>query len=60
MEEPGYLGAQSTFLAAGAVLKPLHVNESGWQLDDLPSKPMRAIYLTPSCHFPLGVTMRME
>ena len=60
MEEPGYLGAQSTFLAAGAVLKPLHVNENGWQLDDLPSKPMRAIYLTPSCHFPLGVTMRME
>jgi DNA-binding transcriptional MocR family regulator len=29
MEEPGYLGVQSAFLAAGARLHPLHVGASG-------------------------------
>lgn len=60
MEEPGYLGAQSAFLAAGARLHPLRVDEGGWQLDERPGAPARLIYLTPSCQFPLGVTMRME
>ena len=59
MEEPGYLGAQSAFLAAGARLCPLRVDATGWQIgSDAPK--VRLIYLTPSCQFPLGVTMRME
>ena len=60
MEEPGYLGAQSAFLAAGARLHPLRVDETGWHVDARGVPPMRLIYLTPSCQFPLGVTMRME
>ena len=59
MEEPGYLGAQSAFLAAGARLHPLHVGNDGWRLDDaIPAA--RLVYLTPSCQCPLGLTMRVE
>lgn len=60
MEEPGYLGAQSAFLAAGAELLPLRVSEDGWQFERGPETPPRLIYLTPSCQFPLGTVMRME
>jgi GntR family transcriptional regulator / MocR family aminotransferase len=60
MEEPGYLGAQSAFLAAGANLSPLHVNGDGWDIARLPERRPKVIYLTPSCQSPLGVTMRME
>ncbi len=32
MEEPGYLGAKSAFLASGAKLAPLKVDRRGWNL----------------------------
>jgi GntR family transcriptional regulator/MocR family aminotransferase len=60
MEEPGYFGAQSAFLAAGARLEPLRVDAGGWQLGDVPDPPPKVIYVTPSCQFPLGPTMRMD
>lgn len=60
MEEPGYYGAHGAFLAAGARLAPLPVTEDGWSLDAMPDRPVKAIYVTPSCHHPLGATMRME
>jgi GntR family transcriptional regulator/MocR family aminotransferase len=58
MEEPGYYGAASAFVAAGARLAPLYVDDSGWRLDP-PPEPPRAIFVTPSCHHPLGLTMSM-
>ena len=60
MEEPGYYGAQSAFVAAGARLLPLHVDASGWLLEPPQSRRLRLIYVTPSCQHPLGATMRME
>ena len=60
MEEPGYLGAQSAFLAAGARLHPLRIDGAGWQFDAAQVPSARIIYCTPSCQFPLGMTMRME
>lgn len=60
MEEPGYLGAQSAFLGAGARLIPLSVDRDGWRITaDVSPKP-RLIYLTPSCQQPLGITMPLE
>ncbi len=59
MEEPGYYGAGAAFLSAGANLAPLRVNDSGWNLEPPPVAP-RLIFVTPSCHHPLGVTMPME
>jgi GntR family transcriptional regulator / MocR family aminotransferase len=60
VEEPGYYGAQSAFVAAGANLLPLHVDQTGWTLETPPSRRLRVAYVTPSCHHPLGATMRME
>lgn len=59
MEEPGYYGAGAAFLAAGAKLAPLHVNENGWHLKP-PAVTPRVIFATPSCHHPLGITMPIE
>ena len=60
MEEPGYLGAKSAFLAAGAKLAPLKVDRRGWNLSDPDLPPPRLIYVTPSCQWPFGTIMRIE
>jgi len=60
MEEPGYAGARSAFRNAGAVLRPLKVTVSGWELTDCGQPAPRLIYVTPSCQMPRGVVMRME
>ena len=59
MEEPGYPGAQGSFLAAGAKLVPLRVGTTGWDIRP-PGEAIRLIYVTPSCQCPFGVTMGME
>jgi GntR family transcriptional regulator/MocR family aminotransferase len=59
MEEPGYYGAGAAFLSAGAKLLPLHVSDSGWNFD-LPEEKPKVIFVTPSCHYPLGLTMSMQ
>jgi GntR family transcriptional regulator / MocR family aminotransferase len=60
LEEPGYQGATGALLAAGARLAPLKVSRQGWRLDD-PDLPVpRLIYVTPSCQWPFGITMRIE
>lgn len=59
MEEPGYYGAAAAFLSAGAKLVPLNINENGWDLQQPAEKP-RVIFVTPSCHYPLGYTMSMQ
>ena len=60
MEEPGYYGAQAAFALAGATLLPLHVTLDGWILEISPVPTPKVIYVTPSCHHPLGVTMQIE
>jgi GntR family transcriptional regulator/MocR family aminotransferase len=60
MEEPGYLGAKSAFLASGARLAPLKVDRRGWSLADPDLPPPRLIYVTPSCQWPFGTIMRIE
>ena len=59
MEEPGYYGAGAAFLSAGARLAPLDVSDSGWNLVPPEQRP-RLIFVTPSCHHPLGITMPMQ
>ncbi len=60
MEEPGYPGAHNAFAAAGAAIAALPVDELGWHADRVAGALPRVIYLTPSCHAPLGVTMVVE
>lgn len=59
MEEPGYYGASAALASSGARLMPLHVDDDGWSLEPPATSP-RAIFVTPSCHHPLGLTMSME
>ncbi len=59
MEEPGYYGAASAFVAAGARLAPLRVGEAGWKIIAPEGPVPRAIFVTPSCQHPLGLTMSM-
>ncbi|MGE0007661.1 MAG: PLP-dependent aminotransferase family protein [Parvibaculaceae bacterium] len=58
MEEPGYYGAGAAFLSAGARLAPLRVGDAGWDFTPPAARP-RVIFVTPSCHHPLGLTMTM-
>ncbi|PRY64150.1 GntR family transcriptional regulator [Vreelandella songnenensis] len=59
MEEPGYGGAQTAFLAAGLCITPVSVDEDGMNpaLAPAPAAPPRLIYVTPSHQYPSGVTM---
>jgi GntR family transcriptional regulator/MocR family aminotransferase len=60
MEEPGYLGARSAFLSSGGRLWPLRVSRNGWNLNDERLPRPRLIFVTPSCHWPLGTIMRID
>jgi GntR family transcriptional regulator / MocR family aminotransferase len=66
IEEPGYPGARQAFLSAGSRLIPVHVDDDGIKATELVSRgdALRAVYITPSHQYPLGMTMsatrRME
>ena len=61
MEDPGYPGARSALLAAGAHLVHGPVDEHGLNVDVIARKPdaARLAYVTPSHQFPLGVPMSL-
>jgi GntR family transcriptional regulator/MocR family aminotransferase len=62
IEEPGYIGARSAFIAAGARLVPVPVDRFGLNVEAgkaLDAKP-RLIFVSPSRQYPLGITMSME
>ncbi len=59
IEEPGYFGAQSALSLAGAKLVPVPVDREGLDLAAgiaLCPRP-RAVFVTPSHQYPLGVAM---
>ncbi|HET8675070.1 MAG TPA: PLP-dependent aminotransferase family protein [Blastocatellia bacterium] len=61
IEDPGFLGARSSLVGAGARLVPVPVDEEGLDVARgatlCPSA--RLVYISPSHHFPLGVTMSL-
>jgi GntR family transcriptional regulator / MocR family aminotransferase len=61
MEEPGYPGAQSALIAAGARLVPVPVDEHGLDVEAgiQRARDARLAYVTPSHQFPLGVVMSL-
>jgi GntR family transcriptional regulator/MocR family aminotransferase len=62
IENPGYLGARRVFLAHGAELLPIPVDESGIVVEALTSKSkggLKLVYVTPSHQFPTGVTLTL-
>ena len=61
MEDPGYPGARSALVSAGARLVHAPVDEEGLNVDVIARKPdaARLVYVTPSHQFPLGVPMSL-
>jgi GntR family transcriptional regulator/MocR family aminotransferase len=59
VEEPGYFGAHRAFRAAGAQMVPVPVDADGLNVAALQRRGanVRAVYVTPSHQYPLGMTM---
>lgn len=58
VEDPGYPPLRAAFLAAGAKLVPVPVDDEGLRVDRLPSD-VRIVCVTPSHQSPTGVVMSM-
>ncbi|MBY8947860.1 MULTISPECIES: PLP-dependent aminotransferase family protein [unclassified Pseudomonas] len=58
MEDPGYSPARQLFMAMGALVIGVPVDEQGIQVDQIPDGA-RLIYVTPSHQFPLGMPMSL-
>jgi GntR family transcriptional regulator/MocR family aminotransferase len=61
MEQPGYPGAQSALISAGARLVPVPVDADGLDVEAgiRRARQARLAYVTPSHQFPLGVVMSL-
>jgi GntR family transcriptional regulator/MocR family aminotransferase len=59
IEEPGYPSARQAFITAGAHLVPVPVDHEGMNMTELVRRghKARAVYITPSHQYPLGMTM---
>ncbi len=59
IEEPGYRGARQALIMAGAQLIPVPVDQEGLNVAEgiRRARGARAVYITPSHQYPLGVTM---
>ncbi len=59
VEEPGYPGARQALTMAGAQLVPVPVDHEGLDVAEgiRRARNARAVYITPSHQYPLGVTM---
>jgi GntR family transcriptional regulator/MocR family aminotransferase len=59
IEEPGYAGARHAMTAAGGIAVSIPVDENGWHFHQLAKAAApKAIYVTPSCHWPSGSVMQ--
>lgn len=59
MEEPGYPGARDALKSTGAELAAIPLNEEGIDAEVLArsGRKARAVYVTPSHQYPLGISM---
>ncbi|HKE18116.1 MAG TPA: PLP-dependent aminotransferase family protein, partial [Kofleriaceae bacterium] len=59
MEDPGYHGARQVLRSAGASIADVPIDEHGLVVaaGQAQAPDARLVYATPSCQFPLGVTM---
>jgi GntR family transcriptional regulator/MocR family aminotransferase len=58
VEDPGYRPARCAFAALGMRVRGVAVDRDGLDVDALP-KQARAVYVTPSHQYPLGVSMTL-
>jgi GntR family transcriptional regulator/MocR family aminotransferase len=58
VEDPGYLPARQLFCSLGIHVAGVPVDREGLVVEALPDR-VRAVYVTPSHQYPLGVTMSL-
>ena len=59
IEDPGYPPMRVPFLAAGATIVPIPVDDAGLRVDQIP-RDVQIVCTCPSHHFPLGVPLTAE
>jgi len=61
IEDPGYLGTRAAFMAAGARVVPVPIDDEGLdvQAGARAAADARLVYVSPSHQYPLGVTMSL-
>jgi GntR family transcriptional regulator/MocR family aminotransferase len=59
VEDPGYPPVRAAFMAAGAQIVPVPVDDAGLVVDELPANT-KVISVTPSHQFPLGTAMSLQ
>ncbi|MBG9828670.1 PLP-dependent aminotransferase family protein [Bacillus wiedmannii] len=57
VEDPRYNMARELFFLQSFIIDPIPVKERGIQVDLLLKSPSRLLYVTPTHHFPYGVTI---
>ncbi|MDM5191442.1 PLP-dependent aminotransferase family protein [Bacillus hominis] len=57
VEDPGYNGARELFSLQSFSVEPISVIENGLDVDQLCTTDTRLVYVTPTHHFPYGLTM---
>lgn len=57
MEEPGYSGVRSVFEDEGCCIEPVPLEKDGLSVDYIQSSSAKAVYVTPSHQFPLGMVL---
>ncbi len=57
LEDPSFKLARNHFIAHGADVSFVQVDDEGMRVDMLPERPAKLIYVTPSHQYPSGVQM---
>ena len=60
LEEPHYFGAHQIYRTHGAELLPIPVDHEGLICGQLPERPPRLVFVTPSHQFPSGAVMSLR
>jgi GntR family transcriptional regulator/MocR family aminotransferase len=59
VEDPGFPGVDAALVAAGAVPRPVSVDGDGIVLPEVLAPGLKALVVTPSRSYPLGITMSL-
>ncbi|MCA1038002.1 PLP-dependent aminotransferase family protein [Bacillus infantis] len=60
MENPGYDGVRKVLMHQGGKVEPVSVEEDGISVEELAEKSAKAVYVTPSHQFPLGMVLSIN
>jgi GntR family transcriptional regulator/MocR family aminotransferase len=60
MEDPGYDGVKTIFRNHGCTLTPIPLEQDGLSIDHLLESAAKAVYVTPSHQFPLGMVLPIQ